>query len=771
MSWLDALLEPSQLIRDAQVSDSPTPPVGLALLLDNQLSLYQAIAPKGNWPPLGDPADSRLDAPRRLLRVVGRHLIGAEDPRVGYAKLSRSKDHELAAVALLLWSYAQSDAGEPEKAAHTLTSRDLTRFDAVERGLLLLQLSVRQAEAADVAAAIATTENAAKVIRKATPRRRREWLAGIAAYNLAAFQATRGFFQGIQDLPPRGDITPLMRNDVLLAEGLTEFLSTSFQRSLANPYSRTITFQAQDPTEARLRGALVRCELLADWHDIRRARRLLGRYLVLSKLGTQGGVPAAALELMRRAGDGDGLKAAARTIAIVGPPAPLRAATSSLLARQDLGASEAVASMRLLEAGADLLPPREADLSARRLMADPKEFAARWNAAPDTLAALVSSSTAGVQSQAAGFVRRLMHADNGALVQNLMRVVAEVRWPEVDEAERSAWLSEIDASFASGTDAHFVSVAAIVGLSTPNPMEIAAFLRRRFEQHPSLDLVSLVVDTSHRLPKWLGQGGWALVADALERVRSDAHAGSFGMGTLDIGDLATAMLLLDLKNEEGWCQLVDFLLDPVISTASKQRAFNRLAGAKRLPPTSARDRLRGSLADIGGVALDLEGTPEGFVAAKLRLASRIGGMASGDILGQLVSLSGSQEPQGRIEAARALPLATRRLDARVTTAIALMLSRDAHPDVKGSAAWSLAQLQRDVSADAIVHQRLVELLSDQGTIVPASAVVGLHEFVLAGGIIDGSTLKIVQRLAGHHISQRVRHSAEALLRETSGSDT
>ena len=57
-----------------------------------------------------------------------------------------------------------------------------------------------------------------------------------------------------------------------------------------------------------------------------------------------------------------------------------------------------------------------------------------------------------------------MHADNGALVQNLMRVVAEIRWPEVDEAERSAWLSEIDASFDSGTDAHFVSVAAIVEL-------------------------------------------------------------------------------------------------------------------------------------------------------------------------------------------------------------------------------------------------------------------------------------------------------------------
>ena len=150
-----------------------------------------------------------------------------------------------------------------------------------------------------------------------------------------------------------------MRNDVLLAEGLTEFLSTSFQRSLANPYSRTITFQAQDPTEARLRGALVRSELLADWHDIRRARRLFGRYLVLSKLGTQGGVPAAALELMRRAGDGDGLKAAARTIAIVGSPAPLRAATGSLLARKDLGASEAVASMRLLEPGLICFHPRK----------------------------------------------------------------------------------------------------------------------------------------------------------------------------------------------------------------------------------------------------------------------------------------------------------------------------------------------------------------------------------------------------------------------------
>ncbi len=224
------------------------------------------------------------------------------------------------------------------------------------------------------------------------------------------------------------------------------------------------------------------------------------------------------------------------------------------------------------------------------------------------------------------------------------------------------------------------------------------------------------------------------------------------------------MLLNDRGNKAGWSELGDYLLDPTTRIVSKQRAFDRLARAKQLPAT-IRDRLRSSLADLNGFALELDGTPEGFTAAKLRLASRIGGLGIDEMLTQLVSLSASVNAYGRIEAATTLPLVRRRLTPAVVTAIALMLARDPDPNVRGRAARSLAQLQgiADDAVDASVRSRLSELLDEEGTVVPANAAVGLHEFTLTGGTIDDVLLGIAARLARHHMSHRVRRAAKDLV--------
>ncbi len=530
MSWLEAILDPGPLVRGVQTSEQPSPQMGLALLLDNRLPFYQAMATKGHWPALGERADPRADAPRRLLSAVGRHLTGSEDPRADYQRLSRSRNTELSCVALVLLSFAHSDAGEPEQAVRMLKSRISARREATEQGLLLLQLGLRQAEAGYLREAIATTEAAAQVIRKAKPAQWRPALAALAAYNKLAFERRIRLLPTLpRDLPLRSTITALARNDAILADGLSEFLNTSFERSLASPYAQTVTWRSEDPAEARLRGTLIRAEILGDWEEMRQVRRLLGRYLVLSRLGTSAGVPPAALELMRRAGDDKGLQSATRTIAQIGSPAALRAATASLLSRGELVDAEPVASMRLLEGSADLLDPADADTAAREIMADAEKFAAHWNVAPDALAALVASSSEAMQSQAARFVRSMFDAPNSALVQNLTRVVASIRWDEVDDAERQAWLSEIETAFGSGTDAHFLSLSAIVELVGPNPDEIKQFVKQRFTQAPSLDLLTLVLNTSSGLPSWARKPAWEIVSKHLSRrarVHTRASTGS-----------------------------------------------------------------------------------------------------------------------------------------------------------------------------------------------------------------------------------------------------
>jgi hypothetical protein len=232
------------------------------------------------------------------------------------------------------------------------------------------------------------------------------------------------------------------------------------------------------------------------------------------------------------------------------------------------------------------------------------------------------------------------------LVQGLSRVVAAINWDEVKRSERNAWLSALTDAFGSGTDTHLVAAQAILMLATSDHDAVESFVQDRFATEPSLEALALVVDTSTKLPPELRQVGWSLVAEALARVREQSHAGSYGMGSFDVGDLATAVALAQRADEVAWSQLVDFLIDPATSTTTKQLAFDRISRARPKPPASARGRLRDELAELQGAQLDFGTAPEGFVAAKLRLASSIGGLAPDQMLSELLALAGSRNPFG-----------------------------------------------------------------------------------------------------------------------------
>jgi hypothetical protein len=355
-------------------------------------------------------------------------------------------------------------------------------------------------------------------------------------------------------------------------------------------------------------------------------------------------------------------------------------------------------------------------------------------------------------------------AHRHGLVQGLARVVGAIRWDEVDRAERKAWLEQVDADFGSGTDAHFVAVRAITELAATDADAITEFLKTRFLSDPSVELLALISDTVPALPKWARTVGWSLLSEDLARVRSDAADGKYGIGTLDVCDLAAALLLQDPRNRDGWAELIAFLLDPATSAGSKQRAFDRLARSSRPIPRAARDDLRHGLGSVEAATLDLEAPPEGFVAAKLRLASRIGGVDRNTMLTQLLALAGSSAAYARIEAAITLPYTRRRLAPHLVITIALMLARDASPDVRAAAAESLAQLQRigDVAIRTVVREQLVEFLGDPGTAVPARTLLGLRQFVRSGGTIDDEIGELVGRLSRHHMSQSVRRMASAV---------
>jgi hypothetical protein len=768
MNWLEPLLDPGPLIRSAQREPKPEARVGLALLLDGRLLSYHALAERAEWPPLDvHHTPRRGDAGSRLLAALGRHLTGADSPEEDYLELARGRNSGIATLALLLLAFFYSDTGRPQEAVAMLRRRLRRGFDPTEDALLRLQLAMRLAERAEFRAAIENLERVRRTMTGVLSARWRMALDNLAQHNLFAFEMRAQVpARNPIDLPPRSGELPLARAELLVAEGVAEYLERSFERSLADPYARTISFQREDAVEARLRGALIRSELLGDWQEAKRLRMLLGRYLVISRLGTPDSVPPAALDLLRRSGDVKGVQAAARTISSMGPLEGIRGVTRGLVEHGLVQDDEPAASLRLLAETADLLDEEEAGSGAAQVMAARATFFEQWNVAPRALAQLLRGAPAATQSEAALYVRMILHENpDAALVQELASVVSAIRWDEVEPSERTLWLSMIDRTFGSATDAHFVALHALNGLASVEREWATVFLQARFEKEPSLELLAITFDSLQPPPAWAAKRGWPLIAEGLRQIRQEASQGSYGFGRIDVGALAVASLASQRGNAEAWSDLVEFLLDPRVGTGAKTRAVDALARPDVRLPREARTRLREKISTLGG-AVDHFGAPsDALAAAKLRLAAKIGGLSKQEILVGLLGLAGEPSAFGRIQAAATLVPVERRVGAAVATTTALMLARDVNHDVRAAAARALAQLggDGDEPLEAAQRERLQALLAEPGAVVPFGALAGLYDAAQTGRPPDDELRARVGRIARTHLSRNVREGAGKLL--------
>jgi hypothetical protein len=675
----------------------------------------------------------------------------------------RSRDRALATLATLLQALLYSDTGRGDDAIKLLRGRANRSEDQLQEALLRMQLGMRYGEKREFQAAIRET-NTAQALAQRSPKAWRLAIGTAAAHNIFAYRwNAESIMERPLELPAFTDSIALTRGSLLLADAFSPLLDESFERSLAEPYARSVRFRAVDPVEASLRGALMRAELLSIWNATRQSRQLLGRYLTLSRLGTPSGVPPGALELLRRAGDSKGLALTARTIWRLGPLPPLLLTVSTIV-RRDFAQAEPAPLFSLLEAAADLLPAPEAGVALDQLMSERGEFLREWSTSIGAMAELTKSAPPQAQPVVATFAREILQTDSHAgVVQSLTRVIEAIRWAEVDSIERNAWLKLVRDRNHPNVDA--VAPAVLHALAHVERRAVEALLRARLEEAVALDTIAVTIAALDPLPGWAAARAWPGLDEAMREIRYAAEQGQYGLGGLDVGRLAVAVLRTDLSNKRGWRNLVDFLLDPRVAVSAKTGALDALSWRDVQIPAEATRLLRSEIRTISGFDEPLGGFPEAFEGAVLRLAARVGGLTKDELLVRLLGLAGQPTTVGRVVAALALPALTPQVGIEVALTLGLSLTHDADPEVRGAAGAALTQIrgQMPPALKDAKRSRLQALLAEPGAIVPIRVLGGLGRGGPAARL-DTQTTTLVAGLRDHHPSRAVREAAQAVSR-------
>jgi hypothetical protein len=766
--WLALLIDPSRRIGRRAREIGPAPALGVAILLEVRLSLYRALGPEHGWPQLGLPYVATGDGAADLLGALSSQLAGHETATALYRETAedRSNPSDLRTVAAILGGIALADAGQPAAAIDQLDHLLPDVVDKEERSLLLLHAGVRLAETGAYEEALARTQLAMdesrSVKRSASSA---QVVRVVGSHNRWQFEQRLGVRSASPfALPSRSDIAALTRVDLLAEEGLSKFFDRQFETSLQSPYARTVRFEAFDEVEAALLGALLRAESLADWTQILRLRRSLGRYEITSKVGLAERSFEVGFDLLRRAGDADGIERSARLVRTIGPLESLRAAAAGSLATSWTQETEA-AQLRLLEYGADLLQPKEAEAAARRIVESDVLRRVTVAAAP-ALSNLLAATPKSVHRDVAAQLLHLAQTEDDALVlQSLPRIVAALRWGDVPVTERRKWLTFVRKHLSETSSQAMVAHTVASTLGRLMLIEVSKITTAAMNREPSLELAAILVNIDADVPDETWEEALRVAQHALNKIRADAQQGSYAFGSLNVGAL-TAELLRKKSTRAIWDALTGFLLDPRVGAGDKTDALNRISRTDIRIPRDAANALRRALPDVSAVYDALSTAPELYEAARLRLAVRLDAVGQGQLLARLLRLAAGHTALARIAAADLIPSTRRLLGQAATLPVALLLAADNDADVRAHAANALGAVAPSAAPFAAqTTERLLELLAEPNAFVPAATIAGLVTRHRDGAKLPAKLVEAVRRLSKRHSSRQVRENADVLLRE------
>lgn len=756
--WLEAALDPVAVVRADATSRNESLRQGLAYLLAGRFLAYDQRRASEDWPQVGAFEPGRpADAASRLLLGTGLYLVGDTASQDYLRRLAtHGPKSDLRTVAAVLCGMALADANRPLEAARFLQGRARRTGEPLDRAVLWTHSGIRFAEAGEYEAALKATRAVRELGRSQTTERG-PWLKtmkAVAGNNELLFSGPPSLHTKRRKTARVAMVESI---DDYLSEGLAAFVDGQFEEKLRDPYTRTITWGAQDPAEQPLTAALLRAELVADWSLLRRVRRVLGRFELVTRLRGDRS-PSGALHHLRRAGDEKGLAQGARAVFRMGPVSALRDVITALRPLE-LSRILKTGQLPLIREGADLLQPREADSLAHQFAHEPELLFELGPPGMQTVARVCRVASGRGQTATALGLRALADRAPDHALSMLAPSGAAINWQVVTKQARTAWVDYVQTHISTPGDQRFLAEAVSVGLATSDAGVIKPMLRKAFDEREDLDATLLLLQAEIPLDPPLRRRLIKIAVEAVQRVQRDAAEGRFGLGRVAPAHVL-AVLLRRQRSSSAWRVLVDFLLDERVAGDDKGAALDLLADGGTRIPHESRGRLRSSVRELRSA--DVQLFRESPVGPAVRLALRLGAFPRADALSAVLRLADSPDLSERVQAGQTLVAAYSRLHPAALATLALSLSEDGNHEVRAVAGRSLAALPpfQDQSLRQLVTERLRELMREVGVVVPRGVLLGLARARHVGHPTNRSLLEDARSLGKAHPAYSVRSAAE-----------
>ncbi len=728
----------------------------ISLVLDGRLGEYDTRAEDSGLPRVAKPVFGEGPSEVRLLSALLANFQGMPIALRELEGLASSPDEhaDIVTVAAVMAATGHATAGRYEDAA-VLVQRQLPlATEPMHEAVLALHSGYRLGELARYEEAVRWTTRALELAIERPRSEKWRTIRAVADANLLTYLGALGQFKG--DRRKLFSTAALADLDAALAAGLRSYLRQHFDAQFADPYTRTISFRADDPVDSPLSRALIRAQALAYRFGVDEAHELIGKYRLLSAVGREEVEPRAAIVMLVRARDHVGLHRAVGLYRAVGPLAPI-AQAGEYLSVVEWPSPQLKAILIAIKDSAPLLSTSAAARAADRII-ESLELWAGWTVgagrvereALGAISALAPLLPDDVHARAAEVLLRLAQLPpDGYLHQSMGRALRSLRWESVPAAKRRSWLAYLERSLSEKTDHLFVGHEIAGSLASIESEMVGRVLRAAFDRDPSLFLAATLIENGFELDANSRRTALELAVAATSSAREASKRGSYSIGGLVQAGSLLAHLAAELEDPDALNVAVELLYDA--SASLDDRTAVALALSQEHPQVA----LRG-LPPASRIELPFD-EPAAFQAAILQFGVTYGLIAKTEAIDRLMTLANSRDRASRIYTARTLPLLRGVVPAQLGAAIGLTLASDNDVQVLATAAQVLPRLTAPGLHRAI-RQRTLAFLQAPGDLLPAAALAGWAAARAEGTVIPNEVRAQAHRLLTH-ISMRVRDAA------------
>lgn len=480
----------------------------------------------------------------------------------------------------------------------------------------------------------------------------------------------------------------------------------------------------------------------------------------------EGGNVGMSLRMLRQAGVEEELRQLVDHVESCGPLDGVIHDARRILKYRDSTEYLRTVELVVLEAAADVLPEEEAGRALELVLTviddgGPIDPPGRWQIASKRYetacdsAISVGEATGGVGRVADHLLKTVTAERIGEELWDraFARAIRQIDWEKVPPTTTRAWHQRLhSAEFLSSISTRAFDrntppeedAASSDGLAPQTLADCAELINRHLRHNKSIPdaVVERAADLSLR---------------AIDQIRAEAP-GRYGHRATDPAEVM-AVLIGEASRGDLLDPLLAFLSDRRVPRVAKRRAFDLLTVPKLdiTPEVLApyRAALLAVMASRDPFEMFDNGSAVLFPAA-MRFVATYGLIGVGEAFKYVWALASADDRFNRLEAVRTIEALAHASSITWLPGLALQATYDPYPDVKAAAIDVLASIRPDLMNDLpTVAERLIEILDDDGILVPLAALRAIAHHKLTDKALNDK----VKALRVEHISRRVRAAA------------